>query len=227
MKRVTFLIVLLFTISLALFAHAETPNTKIRIVNISALGSEHELTDEELVKIADIQISENPEIFPAITEFVIKVDGVEVKYIPDVSISNGKLIFSGSMSETERLEYISLLNHNKAGKFDVAIVKPHGTVIKIDKEVVIDYEKRSIKTYDPIHVEEGDVVLVFVKTLVVIVFPDEESNTTPIRIVLPPNNSGRVGKGGSGTTGGGGPGGGGPGGGGPAGGGGPGPAGRP
>ncbi len=198
MKKLTLLIGLLFTISFAVFAFAGagTPHAKIRIVNLSALGVEKELTDEELVRLADIHISENPEIFPEVANFVIKMDEVQVKYAPDSYLSSGALAFSGSMEEKEMLEFISLLNHEKAGKFDVAIVKADGTVVKIDKEVVVDYKKRSIKTYEPLTIEEGDVVLTFVRDVVITALPDGNNDSvgdarrgrTPNRPGRQPNN---------------------------------------
>lgn len=220
MKKLTILTALLFIFSLTVSTFAEEPHTRIRIVNLSALGVEKELVDEELVRLADIEISENPEIFPNVANFVIKVDENVFKYIPDTSVYIGNLTFSGSMEENEMLEFISLFNHNKVGKFDIAIVKPDGTVVKIDKEVIIDYEKRSMKTYEPLTVEEGDVVLAFVRDIVIIDLPDEsEENITKRKVNTPGSSTPGTGTGTHGGPGGGGGGG--------VGAGGPGPAGRP
>ena len=122
MKKLIILTALLFVLSFSVFTFAEEPLTRIRIVNLSALGVEKELLDEELVRLADIEISENPEIFPNVADFVIKVDEKVIKYIPDTSISVGSLTFSGSMGEFELLEFISLMNYEKVGKFDIAIL---------------------------------------------------------------------------------------------------------
>ncbi len=194
MKKLTLLIGILFTISFAVFAFAGAPNAKIRIVNISALGVEKELSDEELVRLADIHISENPEVFPEVADFVIKMNNMQVKYAPDSYLSHGNLFFSGSMEEKELMEFISLFNYEKPGKFEVAIVKADGTVVKIDEEVVVDYKKKSIKTYRPFNVEEGDVVLTFVRDVVIIDLPDNKI-AIGNRNGQGPNNPGRAGGG--------------------------------
>jgi hypothetical protein len=95
-----------------------------------------------------------------------------------MSLSSGSIKFSGSIEEKEALEFISLPDKNKAGKFDAVIVKPDGRVIKFDEEIIIDYKKRSIKTNEAINIEDGDVLLVFVKKFVRISFPDAENNYT-------------------------------------------------
>ncbi|GEM_PF-1453437 len=247
MNRITLLAAMVFLLGLAVLSFAGSPLAKIRVVNISALGAQNELTDDELRNVAIISLSENPEIFPDIVNFVIWIGTFKSKYSPNMSLSSGPIKFSGSIEEKEALEFISLPDKNKAGKFDMAIVKPDGKVIKFDEEIVIDYKKRSIKTSKPINVEDGDVLLVFVKKFVRISFPDAENNYTtesvdPVtgRPRDPSPNQNRPDPrddqpGGSSTTGiagpaggkgpgGGGPAGGGPGGGGPGGGG---PGGRP
>jgi hypothetical protein len=199
MKNLTILTALLFLLSLVAVAFAETPLTRIRIVNLSALGVQKELTDEELVELANIEISENPRIFPDVANFVIKVNEKVFKYSPDAGIPVGELTFSGSMKEEEMLEFISLFNHDKVGKFDIAVVKKDRTVVKIDREVVIDYKKRSMKTFEPITVEDGDVVFAFVRDVSIIDFPDDKENTSGSRSGSTPG-SGRTG--GTGGTGG-------------------------
>ena len=83
------------------------------------------------------------------------MDEVQVKYAPDSNIFHLTLTFFGSMDEKELIEFVFLFNKEKPGKFGVAIVKADEKVVNFDKEVVVDYKKRSMKTFDPLLLRRG------------------------------------------------------------------------
>jgi hypothetical protein len=167
MKKVILLVSVAFLLAFILSVYAVTPQTNFRVVNTSAVGSAlgpaTKLTDTDLVELANLGTAENPRVFPPLSSLNLKVEEFGTEYTPGISIPSGALTFSGSITEEEAMEFVSLPNAEGAGKYDLVIVKPDGTVTKVDNEVVINYEERTIKTYDPLAVEEGDVVLVFVK----------------------------------------------------------------
>jgi len=157
MKEGKIFLVSAIILLVALPVFASDSAEDVRIVNTSSLNPfkyKKVLTDEDLMRIAELSVSENPRIFPKIESFEVEQDAAE-------------LTFHGSIDgEKENLEFISMPEDSGIGKYDVAVVKVDGTVERIDKEVVIDYLERTIKTFDPISVEEGDVVLLFAKDYV-------------------------------------------------------------
>jgi len=161
MKKGMYLMVIALIAAFALPTFAGTVVDDVRIVNTSALDPfeyKKDLDDDDLRRLADLSVSENPELFPTIESFEAKQEKSELE-------------FHGSIDpEREHLEFISMPNYNEAGKYDVAVVKPDGSIERYDKEVIIDYKERTIKTYDPLSVEEGDVVLLFAKDYVETVF---------------------------------------------------------
>ena len=173
MKKLVPLLITVFVLAISLTAFAEMPQTNFRVVNISSLGQAQDMDDTELIDMAEIGVSENPKIFPSLTTMSLKVDEMGSDYNPGTYIPAGSLTFSGSISEEEMMEFISLPNHNGAGKYDLAIVKSDKSLMKIDDEIVVDYANRTIKTYKPIKVEEGDTILVFVKDVVKTHFGEE------------------------------------------------------
>lgn len=207
MKKGMCLIVFIIVAMFAVTAFGEMAAKNVRIVNTSALDIfdfQKYLTDDDLKRIAELNVSENPEIFPTIKSFEVEQN----KFL---------LEFYGSIDpETEELEFISMPYYNKVGKYDAVVVKQDGTVERYDAEVVIDYKDRTIQTYYPLTVEEGDVVLLFAKEYIETAFEGVEKRPGNV----PPADTGDPGED-PGAPGGGGPGGGGPGGGGP------GPAGHP
>jgi hypothetical protein len=161
MKKGTLLMVIALIAALSLTAFAGTATDDVRIVNTSALDPfeyKKHLDDEDLRKLADLSVSENPMLFPTIESFEATQEKTELR-------------FHGSIDpETEDLEFISMPYYDEVGKYDVAVVRPDGSIERYDREVIIDYKERTIKTYDPLWVEEGDVVLLFAKEYVETVF---------------------------------------------------------
>jgi hypothetical protein len=157
MKEGKILLVSAIILLVALPVFASDNAKDVRILNTSSLNPfkyKRVLTDEDLMRLAELSVSENPRIFPTIESFEVEQDDAE-------------LTFHGSIDEEkEDLEFISMPERSGIGKYDVAVVKADGTVELIDKEVVIDYMERTIRTFDPITVEEGDVVLLFAKDYV-------------------------------------------------------------
>ena len=164
MKKGTYLMVFALIAVFSLPVFAGTAVDDVRIVNTSALDPfeyKKHLDDDDLRRLAELSVSENPTLFPTIESFEAKQDGTQLE-------------FSGSIDpEKEALEFISMPNYEEVGKYDVAVVKPDGSIERYDREVIIDYKERTIKTYDPLSVEEGDVVLLFAKEYVEIVFGGE------------------------------------------------------
>jgi len=169
MKQGTFLMVFALIAAFSLPAFAGTVADDVRIVNTSALDPfeyQKYLEDDDLRRLAELSVSENPTLFPTIESFEAEQDGTQLE-------------FHGSIDpEKEALEFISLPNYEEVGKYDVAVVKPDGSVERYDKEVVIDYKERTIKTYDPLSVEEGDVVLLFAREYVEITFGGVDKGMT-------------------------------------------------
>jgi len=167
MKKGTFVMVFALIAAISLPAFAGTVVDDLRIVNTSALDPleyKKHLDDDDLRRLAELSVSENPMLFPTIESFVAKQDGSQLE-------------FHGSIDpEKEALEFISMPYYNEAGKYDVAVVKPDGSIERYDREVIIDYKERTIKTYDPLSVEEGDVVLLFTKEYVETAFEGVERN---------------------------------------------------
>ena len=174
MKKLIPLLIVVFVLAISLAVFAVTPQTNFRVVNISSLGQAQDLDDAELIDMAEIGIGENPKIFPTLTSMSLKVDKFGSEYNPGVTMPAGSLTFSGSISEEENMEFISLPRHDQAGKYDLAIVRSDKSIIKIDDEIVVDYANRTIKTYKPVRVEDGDTVLIFVKDVVETHFGDEK-----------------------------------------------------
>ena len=121
---------------------------KVRVVDLSALGSPTKLDDAELARLADLSAAENPEIFPFVSDFVLK-SGAEVATGSDSTITcvlSCPIDISGSLKEEDKLEFVSMPSTSDAPKYDIAIVKPDGSVVKVDKEIIVDYKNRTLNT---------------------------------------------------------------------------------
>ena len=149
-KSILFLTLLM--VGLLMYSALPAVAAEFRVVNTTALGGAKELSTEELVKVSKLGVAENPRVFPALSTF-------------NYTLEKGALMLSGSIEEKENMELISLPDPDAAGKMDLAVVKPDGTVVKIDDEVVIDYKARTIRTFSPVMVGEGDVVLAFARDI--------------------------------------------------------------
>jgi hypothetical protein len=181
MKRLLFLFCIALAVGMVSPVLAEMPQTNFRVANISALGPTKDLNDDDIIELAHLGTAENPRLFPALTSLNLNVEGIAREYSPGAGIPAGSLKLSGSIDEMEKMEFISLPNDGGAGKYDLVIVKTDGTVIKIDDEVVINYKERTIKTYDPVTIEDGDVVIAFVRDVKEIYFGDKDKDEEPYR----------------------------------------------
>lgn len=155
---------------------AEPPLAKVRVVDLSALDSPTKLDDAELQRLATLSAAENPEIFPFVSDFVLK-SGAEVATGSESSIScvlSCPIDISGSLKEEDKLEFVSMPPTSDAPKYDIAIVKPDGSVAKVDKEIIVDYKNRTLNTNEEIIVGEGDVILTFVKEVKPIQFGEKK-----------------------------------------------------
>jgi hypothetical protein len=144
---------------------AESPTAKVRVVDLSALGSTTKLDDAELARLAVLSAAENPKVFPFVSDFVLK-SGSEVATGSDaavVCVLSCPIDISGSLKEEDKLEFVSIPSMNDEPKYDIAVVRPDGSVVKVDKEIIVDYKNRTLNTSEPITVGQGDVILTFVK----------------------------------------------------------------
>ena len=116
MKKGMLLMVIALIAALSLTAFAGTATDDVRIVNTSALDPfeyQKNLDDDDLRRLAELAVSENPELFPTIESFEVIQDESE-------------LDIHGSIDpETEDLEFISMPYTGKVGKYDVAVVMYH------------------------------------------------------------------------------------------------------
>ncbi len=176
MKKSIFFIAIIAIMSLAVAAMAASPVVKVRVVNLNVLGEDAVSSPEGLAKTATMSIAENAKVFPSIETMVLRVGKDQAKYTPDVTLPAGALSFSGSISEAEMLEFISVPNPEGAGKFDGVIVSPDGKITYLDDPIVIDYKVRSITTPGSLAVGDGDVLLLFAKDSEPIAFGHEKSS---------------------------------------------------
>ncbi len=172
-----FIVVALLSAVSALSAFsAEPPIAKVRVVDLSALSSPTKLDDAELARLAVLSAAENPDVFPFVSDFVLK-SGAEVATGSDSSITcvlSCPIDISGSLKEEDKLEFVSMPSTSDAPKYDLAIVRPDGSVVKVDKEVIVDYKSRTLNTNEEITVGEGDVILTFVKEVKPIQFGEKK-----------------------------------------------------
>jgi hypothetical protein len=161
-KNVVFLAVIAVMV-FAVAALAAQPMVKVRVVNVSVLGEDAMTTEAGIAKTATMSLAENPRDFPPIESLFFTVGKDQVKYVPDVSVPAGALKFSGSITDDEMLEFISISHSDKAGKFDGAVVSRDGKITYLDEPIVIDYVTKAITTPKSFAVKDGDVLLLFVK----------------------------------------------------------------
>ena len=161
--------------ALSAFA-AEPPLAKVRVVDLSALDSPTELDNADLIRLATLSAAENPEIFPFVSDFVLK-SGAEVATGSEAAVTcvlSCPIDISGSLKEEDKLEFVSMPPTTEDPKYDIAIVRPDGTVAKVDKEIIVDYKDRTLNTSEEITVGEGDVILTFVKEVKPIQFGEKK-----------------------------------------------------
>ena len=172
----TAILYLAFVSTFSTHIFAETPKAEIRIVNISEIsGKKIELSDFELLRLAKVDVSEDQKLFPKIEDFKIKTKNGEISYTPGSHFEGGQITFFGAIKIIERLEFVSASNPlERSGKYDIAVISPNGNIERIDKEIIIDYEKRTIKTYQPIEIGGEDVILVFVRDYIPQGFGDSD-----------------------------------------------------
>jgi hypothetical protein len=173
MKKGIFVLAIIAVLSLAVAAMAASPVVKVRVVNVDVLGEDAVSSPEGLVKTATMSIAENAKVFPSIESMILRVGKDQAKYTPDVTLPAGALSFSGSISEAELLEFISIPNPDGAGKIDGAVVSRDGKITYLDDPIVIDYKMRSITTPGSLAVGDGDVLLLFTKDSESIAFGHE------------------------------------------------------
>ena len=173
MKKSVFFIAVIAIMSLAVAAMAASPVVKVRVVNLNVLGEDAVSSPEGLAKTATMSIAENAKVFPAIETMVLKVGKDQAKYTPDVTLPAGALSFSGTIAETQMLEFISVPNPDGAGKFDGVVVSRDGKITYLDDPIVIDYKLRSITTPGSLAVGDGDILLLFTKNAEKIPFGHE------------------------------------------------------
>ncbi len=190
MKTKLFVLLTVFTLVMGVSVlAAQPPVAKVRVVDTSALGVT-QLDDAELARLAVLSAAENPRIFPFVSDFVLK-SGSEAAIGSDATVKcvlSCPIDLSGSLKEDEKLEFVSIPSKDDVPKYDIAIVKPNGTVVKVDKEVIVDYQNRTLNTIEPITVGGGDVILTFVRDVKPIFFghdrptgdnKEKEPNDTP------------------------------------------------
>jgi hypothetical protein len=163
MKRNIILLAVIAVMVFTAAALAAPPMIKVRVVNVSVLGQDTVMTDAGVAKTATMSLAENPRDFPPIESLVFTVGKDQVKYVPDVAVPAGALNFSGSISEGEMLEFVSIPHSDTAGKFDGAVVSRDGKITYLDDPIVIDYVMKTITTPKTFAVKDGDVLLLFVK----------------------------------------------------------------
>ena len=174
-KLLSLFIVVALLSAVSVFA-AEPPIAKVRVVDLSALSSPTKLDDAELARLAVLSAAENPDVFPFVSDFVLK-SGAEVATGSESSITcvlSCPIDISGSLKEEDKLEFVSMPSTSDAPKYDLAIVRPDGSVAKVDKEVIVDYKNRTLNTSEEITVGEGDVILTFVKAVKPIQFGEKK-----------------------------------------------------
>jgi hypothetical protein len=167
-----------FSMTFSISVFAETTKAEMRVVNISEVSDKKgEISDVELLRLAKIKTSEDEKLFPGLKHLRIKTERGEVFYTPGLHLESGKITFSGIIEMRERLEFVSLQNPlERSGKYDIAVISPSGKIERIDKEIIINYEKRTIKTFQPIEIGGGDVLLVFVRDYIHQGFGDDDLN---------------------------------------------------
>jgi hypothetical protein len=173
MKKGIFVLAIIAVLSLAVAAMAASPVVKVRVVNVDVLGGDAVSSDEGLVKTATMSIAENAKVFPAVETMVLRVGKDQAKYTPDVTLPAGALSFSGSLTEEQMMEFVSLPNPGGAGKIDGAVISRDGKVTYLDDPIVIDYKLRTITTPGSLTVKDGDVLLLFTKNAEKIAFGHE------------------------------------------------------
>jgi hypothetical protein len=174
----TAVLALVLTSTFATSVPAETTKVEMRVINISEVsGKKSEISDVELLRLAKIEISEDEKLFPGLKHLRIKTERGEVFYTPGLHFDSGLITFSGVIGMQERLEFVSLENPlERSGKYDIAVISSSGNIERIDKEIIIDYEKRTIKTFQPIEIGGGDVLLVFVRDYIPQSFGNDDLN---------------------------------------------------
>jgi hypothetical protein len=176
-KNILLFAFLAVAMSFAVAAMAASPVVKVRVVNVDLLGDDAVTTPEGLVKTATMSIAENPKIFPPIETMVLRVGKDQAKYSPDVTLPAGALSFSGSIAETQLLEFVSIPNPEGAGKYDGVVVSRDGKITYLDDPIVIDYKLRTITTPKSLAVKNGDVLLLFTKDSKPISFGHDKPET--------------------------------------------------
>jgi hypothetical protein len=163
MKKSILFLAIITVMSLSVAAMAASPVVKVRVVDVSVLGQDEVSSPAGLTKTAAMSIAENAKVFPTIGTMVLSVGTDKAKYTPDVTLPAGALSFSGSITQAEMLEFISIPNPEGAGKYDGALVSRDGKITYLDEPIVIDYKLKTIATPKSFTVKDGDVLLLFVK----------------------------------------------------------------
>jgi hypothetical protein len=154
--------------------NAQELHATMKVINLSGLDFDKELGDVDLLWIATLNPSENPDLFPPLKNLIITSGDGNIPYKTGIFIPSGSISFNGSITLGERMEFISPKEEGSISKFDAVVVTSVGTLLKIDKEIIIDYKERTIMTALPIHVDEGDVLLLFVRDVKMTHFGDKD-----------------------------------------------------
>jgi len=168
---IVFACIALMAMEPSLFAAED--GARLRIINVSSLVRDGVAADGDLAAWARMPLSDSS-LFPDVAHFDIGCASTATYYVPDISFPSGAVSFSGGITIRERLEFISLEGGQNGEKIDAAIVSKDGAIRTIDKEIVIDYRERTIKTYSPIAVQNGDTILLFVRDRKAIHFGDPQ-----------------------------------------------------
>jgi len=165
MERKTLAVVLGFLLACLVVApaFAATSSPETRVVNLKILGL-NVLTDEDLVRLAQMDISQNPDLFPPVPNFGVTIQPCSAGYPTGGSdLTTGSISLFGKIDDSYAYRFASIGDPASPGNnWVAAVVKPDGTVLRIDQSMGITVEGKSMNSTVCLMVNPEDVILVFV-----------------------------------------------------------------
>jgi hypothetical protein len=164
-KYLTLFMGLVLAALMAAPAFAEPAEPAVRVISLNAFGTMSP-SDADLVKLARMDTSANPELFPSIAGFGIAVTPcpigpIEGTYVNYPASSTDSVAIGGMIREETPYRFASISAPALSDDYLLAVVKSDGSVLRIGNSEGVTEDGTDLNSTACLLARTGDTILVF------------------------------------------------------------------